>query len=105
MPDLNDFKDKRGKFIKGNPGGPGNPFASRQQEYRELFLKCVTQAKFKKIIKKITEKAIKGDLSAAKLLFERICGKLPEGTSISVANGKDGNSIISIKVDDGNSAG
>lgn len=104
MPNLNDFKDKHGKFIKGNPGGPGNPFGSRQQEYRELFLTTVSPAKFKKIIKKVAEKALKGDLSAAKILFERICGKLPEGTTLSVSNGKDG-AIIQIRVDDGNSTG
>jgi len=101
MPDLNDFKDKKGRFVKGNPGGPGSTFNQRQLAYRELFQKVITEPKFKKLLKVVYGKAMKGDMVACKLLFERMLGKIPEGASISVQNGTDGNPIIQIKVDDG----
>jgi hypothetical protein len=35
-------RDAQGRFIGGNPGGPGNPFARQVAEMRKALLSCVT---------------------------------------------------------------
>jgi len=93
-----------GRFVKGNKLGHGNPLTGQMQEFRELFLKSVSKPKFKKVVKKLMDKALKGDVACIKLLIERVMGKIPDGASISVTNGNDGKSIIEIKVDNADNA-
>jgi len=93
--------DKHHRFVKGNKGG-GDPLVGKLQEYRACLYKTITPAKFKKLIKVILDKSMKGDMRAAKILVERILGKLPDGSTISVTNGIDGNTKIEIVVDNEN---
>jgi len=64
-----------GRFAKGNPGGPGNPNARRVARLREAMLKAATPEKLKKVLNRLIEKAIEGDVAAAKEVFERTVGK------------------------------
>jgi len=67
-------RDSRGRFTKGNPGGPGNPFASKTSKLRSALLGAVTQTAMRRIIKAIVAEAEKGDVQAAKLVFDRCLG-------------------------------
>lgn len=71
-------RDQRGRFAKGNSGGPGNPFANdvgklRARLYRVLRGKDVDQAI--KTIREIMGKGKDSDrLTAARLLLDRALG-------------------------------
>ncbi len=68
-------RDKAGRF------GPGNTAAvkpDRQQQSAELrsaLIEAVTPADIQKIVAAIVKRAADGDLTAAKLLFDRVFGK------------------------------
>ncbi len=40
--DADSGRDPNGRFAPGNVGGPGNPFARRVAELRQIMLDCVT---------------------------------------------------------------
>lgn len=67
-------RDARGRFRKGNPGGPGNPMAKKVGRLRAELIRSVTLAEVRKIAKGLIQAAIDGDVSAAKLLFDRLFG-------------------------------
>src|SRR5262245_33013348 len=68
-------RDARGRFTKGNPGGPGNPFARQTAALRQALIEAVTEADMKAITAQLVLQAKYGDLKAAKLLFEYVIGK------------------------------
>jgi hypothetical protein len=68
-----------GRFCKGNPGGPGNPFAREVAALRQEFLKAVTGEDVSGIARAMIQKAKEGDVAAAKLVLQYTLGK-PAGT-------------------------
>jgi hypothetical protein len=64
-----------GRFAKGNPGGPGNPYPRRLAALRQALLKCVTEEDIVAITKAVIEEAKAGNMAAAKLLFQYVFGK------------------------------
>jgi hypothetical protein len=68
-------RDAQGRFIGGNPGGPGNPFARQVAEMRRALLSCVTYEEMRVIGGQLVVKAKMGDLAAIKLLFQYVIGK------------------------------
>ena len=68
-------RDHRGRFVKGCRGGPGNPHARRVFEVREAMLACVTEEDIRAVTRRLIESAKAGDVSAAKVLFDRVFGK------------------------------
>lgn len=68
-------RDTRGRFTKGNRGGPGNPFARRLAHFRSLLLDCVTNDDIRQIMQKLLELARGGDLAAIKLLLTYAVGQ------------------------------
>src|SRR5262245_35123958 len=62
-----DGRDSRGRFAKGNRGGPGNPFARRVARLRTLLLEIVSEDDLRRILRKLVELAGAGDLAAARL--------------------------------------
>lgn len=79
------FRGKNGRFLPGNPGGPGNPQAARVAQLRAATLAAVTPAQMKRVMRSLVEKAIDGDVAAARLLLERCLGK--EETTIFPSGG------------------
>ena len=73
------IRDSNGRFTKGNPGGPGNPYARQVARLRRLILQCVTDADLKAIIRALVQKAREGDVAAAREVLMRVVGKPPEG--------------------------
>jgi len=67
-------RDGRGRFLPGNPGGPGNPEAARVARLRAAVLEAVTPAQMRRLMKALMEKAINGDVAAARLVLERCIG-------------------------------
>src|SRR5262249_32606988 len=68
-------RDGRGRFTKGNPGGPGNPFARRVAALRSLLLELVSDDDLRQVAQVLLEQAKQGDHAAVKLLFQYLLGK------------------------------
>ncbi len=68
-------RDARGRFAKGNPGGPGNPFARQTARLRQALVAMVTEDDILDIAAMLIVKAKGGDLVAAKLLLSYVVGK------------------------------
>lgn len=90
------------RFQKGNKFGHGNPNAVKMHEYQSALFKAVGKSKFRALVNKIYERAMKGDMIAAKILVERLCGKLKDNTEITVSNNDNKELTIKLKTDDGN---
>lgn len=67
-------RDGKGRFAKGNPGGPGNPHAIAVAKLREALLKAVTPDAIQRIITKLIAQAEAGDTASAKILLDRVLG-------------------------------
>lgn len=74
-PNRADGRGAGGRFAKGNPGGPGNPFARRVARLRSLLLDAVSDDDLQAIAAKLVERAKAGDLAAAREVLTRTIGK------------------------------
>jgi hypothetical protein len=61
--------------VPGNPGGPGNPFARQVAQIRREIIANLTSQDIYYIVETFKLKAIRGDLGAAKFLFQYAVGK------------------------------
>jgi hypothetical protein len=68
-------RDAGGRFTKGNPGGPGNPFARQVAALRREALAAVTPEDVRAIMAKLVELARTGDVPAARLVLAYTVGK------------------------------
>ncbi len=68
-------READGRFSKGNPGGPGDPFAQRTAKLRSAMLNAVTEDDVAAIIRKLVAEAKDGDVSAAREVLTRVLGK------------------------------
>jgi hypothetical protein len=71
-------RDGRGRFTKGNRGGPGNPFARRVARLRTLLLEIVGDEDLRGVLRKLVERAQAGDLAAARLVLDYLIGRPAE---------------------------
>jgi len=69
------FRGKNGRFLPGNPGGPGNPEAAKVAKLRAAVMAAVTPAQMKRLMQSLLQKAIDGDVAAARVVLERCLGK------------------------------
>ncbi len=70
-----DRDPETGRFLPGNGGGPGNPYAARVAELRSALLEAVTPGDLAAIVRSLVQAARSGDVAAAKLVFERVLGR------------------------------
>jgi hypothetical protein len=68
-------RDEHGRFMAGNMGGPGNPFARRVARYRKALHQCVSIEDMKEIGGQLVAMAKAGDLAAIKLLLQYQVGR------------------------------
>ena len=68
-------RDARGRFAKGNLGGPGNPFARKVAALRTALIASVSEEDMRAIAEQLVVSARLGDLAAIKLLFQYVLGK------------------------------
>jgi hypothetical protein len=71
-------RGRDGRFVRGNPGGPGNPFAGKVAKLREAGWKAIKPAEIKAVYRKLLEMAMAGDVPAARLLLDRLLGPAVE---------------------------
>jgi hypothetical protein len=67
--------DAKGRFVRGNSGGPGNPFARQVAELRQALLDAVTADKMRRLVEALLERAMNGDNGAARLVLQYTLGK------------------------------
>ena len=77
-PAADEGRDARGRFTKGNKGGPGNPFARKVAALRRAMVNFVSEDDLKHIVFVIKMRAEGGDMAAAKLLLQYVIGKPTE---------------------------
>src|SRR5205814_4344296 len=70
-----DGREANGRWAKGNPGGPGNPFARRVAALRKVIIDRLTEEDLLAITEALLAKAKEGSVSAAKLLLAYGIGK------------------------------
>ncbi len=75
-------RDASGRFAKGNPGGPGNPFARHVGQLRSALLEAVTAEDMRVVASKLVELAKSGDVRAIKELLDRVLGRPQEADLI-----------------------
>lgn len=63
-----------GRFAKGNPGGPGNPFAKRVAELRSALFDSVTAEDLKTVVLSLLSQAKAGNVASIKELLQRLLG-------------------------------
>ena len=71
----NGVRDAQGRFAKGNPGGPGNPYAKQVARVRSLIVEAVSEEDLRAVIAALVEKAKRGDVVAAREFFDRLVGR------------------------------
>lgn len=83
-------KKPRGHNLKGRPKGAKNKTTIFKEIMHEGF-EASMQKKFQKVIKVVIDKAIEGDMKAAKMLFDRV---IPVSKAVDLDSlGKKGISI------------
>lgn len=74
--DPNGFRDpKNGRFLPGNPGGPGNPRAKVVEALRRAAIDAVEPAVIAGIMRKMCQLALEGNVQAATFVYDRLIGK------------------------------
>jgi len=68
-------RDAQGRFVPGNRGGPGNPFAGRVTELRTAALEAVPADRIHRIFDALAQKAEGGDVRAAKVVLAYALGR------------------------------
>ncbi len=80
----------RGRFARGNPGGPGNPHAKRVAALREALLSSINTKDMHDIAKALVSRAKTGEVAAIRELLDRLLGKScdagAQGTNAMVIN-------------------
>src|SRR5437588_7991668 len=67
--------EPNGRFARGNPGGPGNPFARQVAALRKVILNRLTEQDLLAITEALLAKAKEGSVGAAKLLLAALLQK------------------------------
>ena len=68
-------RDAFGRFLRGNPGGPGNPFTRQVALIRRVLLDCVTAEDIAAVARQLIALAKAGNVAAAKVVLAYTIGK------------------------------
>src|SRR5438128_1990918 len=68
-------RDRDGRFARGNPGGPGNPFAREVAAYRTRLLGRVKEGDVDAVADQLIRQAREGDLAAIRLFLLYVLGR------------------------------
>ena len=75
-------RDTRGRLVKGNAGGPGNPHVARVGELRAAMLKALTPAAVRRAVAALIREAEKDNVQAIRELLDRAVGRPVEADLI-----------------------
>ena len=67
-------RDKNGRFIKGNGGGPGRPKRPQEEMYYRILMTTCTADDWTAIVKRAVTDAKRGDGAARKWLADYLIG-------------------------------
>ena len=67
-------RNEKGQFVTGNKAGRGRPIGSRVDMLRRALIEAVTVEDISEIIRGLIEQAKAGNLTAAKIVFDRVLG-------------------------------
>jgi hypothetical protein len=82
MPAPASYRGENGRFLKGNPGGPGNPYVKQVAQLKAALFEALTTDDIQAVMRRMRDAALAGDVAAARLLLEYTVGKpLPGGTA------------------------
>jgi hypothetical protein len=73
-----DGRDQRGQFVAGNKCSKGNPNIRRLGEIQTAIREASDPADVKAVLAMVRDKAIAGDIQAARVYLERVAGKPTE---------------------------
>jgi hypothetical protein len=68
-------RDERGRFLPGNPGGPGNPHAATVGAWRTALASAVAPEDVRQVVGVLVGKAKAGEAWAVKELLDRCLGR------------------------------
>jgi len=68
-------RDKGGRFVPGNSGGPGNPHAKQVAALRSAMLSAVSEEDMQAILGRLVALARSGNVPAAKEVLDRCLGR------------------------------
>jgi hypothetical protein len=74
-PDTATGRDATGRFARGNPGGPGNPFYRRLAECRRAVHRAFTPEDVTSLLGVMLQRGRNGDVAAARVFLEYVVGK------------------------------
>ncbi len=98
-------RDKNGRFIKGNSGGPGRPRKDREVEYYRILSTRCTVDDWHAIIDRAIRDAKSGDAVARRWLADYLIGPPVERKELTGAEGSALRIVIEYAKDaDGNQA-
>jgi hypothetical protein len=86
-------RDEKGRFQKGNNGGPGRPTKEREVRFYEITLSSVTFDDWRAIVERAVADAKRGDASARKWLADYLIGT-PEQRLDITTNGETLNTTV-----------
>ena len=76
--DVTGDRNAAGRFVAGNRAAKGNPHAKRVQQLRTALMEAITPDAVERIIAAMVEAAENGDVQAAKLLLDRVFGRVTD---------------------------
>src|SRR5262249_3137424 len=68
-------RDGKGRFVRGNPGGPGNPFARQTAALRSALVRKMDEGRMERLAERLSGLARQGDVPAARLVLQYTIGK------------------------------
>ncbi|MCG3136734.1 MAG: hypothetical protein HJJLKODD_00570 [Phycisphaerae bacterium] len=68
-------RDSSGRFMPGNPGGPGNPYAQQVAAWRGVLVNTVKASDIKMVVQRLVKAAKNGESWAVRELLDRTLGK------------------------------
>ena len=72
---LVETRDGRGRFLPGNPGGPGNPQARNVATWRKALAEAVSAEDVTQVAQRLVDAAKAGEPWAVRELLDRLLGK------------------------------
>jgi len=72
------WRDEKGRFVKGNPGGPGNPYSKQIAEFRRAIYRALTPEDIEAFVKRMYDLALQGNVVAIQFIC-RYCLGEPKG--------------------------
>ena len=80
-----EVRDGRGRFGRGNAGGPGNPHAAAVARLRAALLEVVTPDDIGEIARVLVRAAKEGNVASAQAILDRVLGRPAASIDLAVS--------------------